>query len=286
MVARVLVLLLGLLGGISAGVLGGKWLMDSMTQESTLRALHSSSNPEVQRLLSSAEGMTRASYLLLAALPLGLLGAYLGGSGRGVPAALLLLLAAPGPVVFSLNALAPAACLLLAGLLAFFARRPRSPSEQGVKGCWNALKGWLNIGGVKVRFQEVDPRVPRSGAHVYGQVVLTAKSDRHVSALAYRLLMKRTTGRGQDKKTKETILGETVQDVDLDLKAGQKEALDFALPYSYGRGLKDLGGVLGGVGKLAALATGEKDQFWLIAEADVAGSLFEASARLEVKMVD
>jgi hypothetical protein len=257
-----------------------------MTNETSVTALRSSGDPQVQREVATMEGLTQASYFLQGAAPLGILGGLLGGAGRGKLAAVLMLLSALGPLVFSLYALAPAACLFLAGVPGFFVRRPRNASEKGIGCCWGAVKGWLNIGGVKVRFQDVDPNLSRSDSSVYGEVVLTARSARHVSALAYRLLMKRTSGRRQDKKTKEYVLGETVQEVDLDLKAGQKETLAFEMAYSFSRKLKDMGGVLGGVGKLAALATGEKDEFLLTAEADVSGSLFEATDQLKVKMVD
>jgi hypothetical protein len=137
-----------------------------------------------------------------------------------------------------------------------------------------------------VQFEGVNPNVSKNANALEGKVVLKTKTDRHVTGVHYKLMMKRSKGKGEDKKTKEKVLGETSVPLARDLQAGETLALNFKLPYSFQKDFKDMGGMVGGVSKLAAFAMSEKDEFFLIAEAEVPGALFEPSAKLKVKMVD
>jgi hypothetical protein len=286
MFVRVCILFLGLLGGTAAAVLGGKWISSTVENAAVIEQQRGSSDEAVQRTITRLDDLSRAAYFLLGSAILGIVGAFLGGAGRGKLAALLLLVAVPGPVIFSYFAATPTSCLLLAGLLALFVRNPRQPDEVGLRGCWIAVKNGLNIGGVKVRFENTNPNVSKSGSQLAGQVVLRTKLPHHVTRLHYKLLMKRSKGKGEDRKNKEWVLGETSQPLERELQAGESVALPFRLPYTFDKGLKDRGGMLGGIGKLAAFAMNEKDEVYLIAEVEMPGVLFEPSTKLRVQMID
>ena len=286
MFLRVFVLFLGVVGGTAAGWMGVKWLASASEHSSTIESKRNDSDETVKQQVERIDNMSKAAYLLLAALPLGIAGGVLAGLGKGKLAALLLILAAPGPVVFSFTSIIATFGLLFGGLLALLIQAPVNPSDKGLKGCWNAVKGWLNIGGVKVQFEGVSPNVPKHGTAIAGKVVLKTRTDRHVTGVHYKLMMKRSKGKGEDKETKEKVLGQTSQALARDLHAGESLTLDFRLPYAFERDFKDMGGVVGGIGKLAAFAMSEKDEFFLIAEAEVPGAIFEPSAKLKVKMVD
>jgi hypothetical protein len=149
-------------------------------------------------------------------------------------------------------------------------------------GLWSTIKGWLNIGGVKVKLQGVNPMISRSGSTIPGKVVLTSKGDKHVQRVIYKFLLKRTSGRGEDKKTKEFVLAQSVDDQPFDLKPGETKTMDFQLPYSLEKSLKDMGGVLGTIGKLGAFAAKEKDEYFVTAECSVKGAAFNPGDKVEV----
>lgn len=152
-------------------------------------------------------------------------------------------------------------------------------------GFLDTVKGWLNIGGVKVKLQEVSPQVPRSGSQITGKVLLTSKGEKHVLKLTYKLLLERTTGRGDEKKTTDYVLAQSADNTPFDMKTGESRTVDFAIPYSLDKALKDQAGVLGAVGKLGAFAAGEKDEYFIVAECDVKGTALDPSDRLKVKIV-
>jgi len=150
----------------------------------------------------------------------------------------------------------------------------------------DTVKGWVNIGGVKVKLQDVNPRISRSGQQITGKVVLTSKGEKHVLKLVYKFVMLKTTGRGEDKKTKEFVLSQSVMNEPFDMKTGESRTLDFAIIYALETRLKDQAGMMGTVGKIGAFAVGEREEYFVIAECDVKGTALDPSDKLEVTLVD
>jgi hypothetical protein len=153
-------------------------------------------------------------------------------------------------------------------------------------GLWSTMKGWFNIGGVTVKLKDVNPLVPKSGNSITGKVLLTTKEDKQVVKLDYKFIMKKSTGRGNEKETKEFTLGETTFDQPFELKKEESKTIDFAINYSIEKSLKDMGGVLGGIGKIAAFASNEKLEYFVVAQAGVKGTAFGPSDRVPVQIVD
>jgi hypothetical protein len=155
-----------------------------------------------------------------------------------------------------------------------------------IMGLWSTIKGWFNIGGVSVKLKDVNPLVPKSGNTITGKVLLTSKDDKQVVKLDYKFIQKKTTGRGNEKETKEFTLGETTFDQPFEIKKDESKTLDFAINYSIEKSLKDMGGVLGGIGKIAAFASAEKLEYFVVAQAGVKGTAFGPSDRVPVQIVD
>jgi hypothetical protein len=153
-------------------------------------------------------------------------------------------------------------------------------------GFLDTIKGWFNIGGVKVKLQGVGPTVSKAGSSLSGSVTLTSKSDKHILGLRYRFFLKKTTGRGNEKETKEFTLGEARTKDEFDLKAGESKTMEFTLPYGIEKTLKDMGGVLGGIGKLASFASAEKLEYFVRAEASVKGAAFSPGDSVSVTVTD
>lgn len=153
-------------------------------------------------------------------------------------------------------------------------------------GLWSTIKGWLNIGGVKVTLEGVPSTVSKAGGEIRGETVLTSKGDKHVLRVDYQFVLEKTTGRGDDKKTEEIVLGRAAMTEPFDIKTGETRTLDFVIPYSIEKTLKDMGGVLGAVGKLGAFAAKERLRYLVKATCDVKGTAFDPSDRTEVQVVD
>jgi hypothetical protein len=151
-------------------------------------------------------------------------------------------------------------------------------------GLWTTIKGWLNIGGVKVELRDVPTQISKAGNTITGKVILTTKSDKQVQKVLYKFLRRRTSGRGNEKKTDDTVLAQNTVNEAFELKPGDHKEMDLRIDYSLAQELKDQGGVLGGIGKFGAFAAGEKDEYFVVAEASVKGAAFNPSASQKVSI--
>lgn len=149
------------------------------------------------------------------------------------------------------------------------------------------IKQILGIGTVKVKLS-VPGTFTTNDSEIKGSVEITAKSDQALDHIEIKLEEEHTTGRGDDKKTKTYELG-TVKLPGFDMKSGEVKTLEFSLPFSYSKSnnesLSEQGGVLGGLGKLGSMATGEKSAFQVVATADVKGATFDPNDIVEIKRV-
>lgn len=134
---RYIVLTLALLGAAASAGWGYIWLGVLREKQPELdRALRLLSSPlmaqggvnqsEVRDSLAAVNRLKTATYLLLAAGPLGVLGGILALMSRGNWGALLLLGAGVGPVIFMAMTGLATSVLILGGLLSFLVQ-PRVP---------------------------------------------------------------------------------------------------------------------------------------------------------------
>lgn len=113
---RIAGLVMGILGGLAAGLLGAVWLADA-----------SDVSPEMAAL-ADMSGFVTAGYLLLLALVLGVVGGVLAIRGQGKWAAALMIPAAIAPALFKPTALVFTFLLLVAGLLSLGAKPRPQPA--------------------------------------------------------------------------------------------------------------------------------------------------------------
>ena len=151
-------------------------------------------------------------------------------------------------------------------------------------GFMDTVKGWFNIGGVKVKIDGLNKTIPKSGFKLNAKVNLTTKSDKTVNKVVYKFLLKKTTGSGEEKKTKEYIIAESIQP-GFDLKANESKTLDMELTYNIEKTLADMGGVLGAIGKVGAFLSSDKEEYFVVAQADVKGAAISPSDWIAVKLV-
>src|SRR5262245_49707786 len=74
-------------------------------------------------------------------------------------------------------------------------------------GLWDTIKGWLNIGGVKVLLWKYTEPLPRSRPVLTGAVLIKSKSNKTVLGLDVQLVEEFTSGKGEDRHTQTTVLG-------------------------------------------------------------------------------
>jgi len=158
---------------------------------------------------------------------------------------------------------------------------------------WSTIKGWFNVGGVTVKLIEVENPFPKFDPVLGGTVRLSTKSEKTILGLEVRFVMERTTGRGEEKKTEEVLLGKySTKDViaseyPVVLKPGETRDEAFViLDISMEKSLADYGGVLGAIGKVGSFLSGEKAEFYVIAEADVKGTPFDPTDKVAITVVD
>jgi len=122
--------LLGMVGGVAAGLLGVKWLLDAGDVARDLDAIRALgiSTAEVDRLVLGA-------YLLLGALGLGVAGGVLALRGRGRPAGGLMMLGGAAPAIVAPASLAFTWILLLGAMVSYTAhvRRPASRPRSAIR---------------------------------------------------------------------------------------------------------------------------------------------------------
>ncbi len=157
-------------------------------------------------------------------------------------------------------------------------------------GLWDTIKGWFNIGGVKVLLWKYTEPLSKSNPVITGAVLLKSKSPKTVTNLEVKVVEEytKTEGEGDQKRTwtDTTVMG-TVKFPDrdpgigypLELTANENKEQPFTLPVAITNRLQNASGVLGGIGKFAAFVAKEKVEYYLIAEAKVKGAAFATSDR-------
>lgn len=155
-------------------------------------------------------------------------------------------------------------------------------------GFFATIKNKLGIGGVKVVLQ-IPGQVEKNALTFDGKVTLTTKSDQQVIDLTVKLIEKYTTGRGDEKTTKEFDLGEVKIPCNFDIKTGETKEIPFTLNFkilkSTNDELKEKGGVMGGIGKLGSFANNEKSEYSVIATADVKSAALDPNDIKDIKLV-
>lgn len=164
-------------------------------------------------------------------------------------------------------------------------------------GMWATIKGWMNIGGVKVLLWKYTEPLSRANPVISGAVLLKTKSDKTVTALEVKVIeeLTKTEGSGEDKKTKTetTVLGsvkfpgnDSGIGYPLELKPDDKKEQPFTLHVAVTQRLQNYSGVLGGIGKLAAWGAGEKVAYFIVAEASVKGAAFATADKQKLSIGD
>jgi len=153
---------------------------------------------------------------------------------------------------------------------------------------FSKIKQGLGIGTASVALQ-VPGQVAKDSSEIPGKVILTGKSDQKVKSIKVRLIEVYTTGRGEDKKTKEYELGQVELGQPFDLKKDERKEIEFKLPFklalSGSQSLAEQKGALGALGKMAVFAGNEKSEYQVKAVADLEGVALDPSESTPIRLV-
>lgn len=155
-------------------------------------------------------------------------------------------------------------------------------------GFFQKVKLWLGMGGVKVSLS-VPETIEKGAGSFSGAVTLTSKSDLELLELKLELIESWSTGRGEEKQTKELTLGSMTLNLNRAIKAGETQTVPFDLAFSYSKSeneaMAEKGGVMGALGKVGQFAQGEKSTFEVKAMMNVKGVGLDPSDSKSVKLV-
>lgn len=153
---------------------------------------------------------------------------------------------------------------------------------------FSKIKQFAGIGTLDVRVEGPASLAPTT-TEVQGTVHITAKSEQQVLSVVVELREEFSSGRDEDKKEQRFVLGSLRLGEQYTLREGETRAVPFAFPIQFLKSnndqLKERGGLLGGLGKLGALAANEKSTYKLHAVVDVKGTSLDPTGELDVKMV-
>ncbi len=154
-------------------------------------------------------------------------------------------------------------------------------------GLWDTIKGWLNIGGVKVLLWKYKEPLSRSDPVISGAVLLKSKSPKTVLSLEVRVVEEYTTGKAEERVTDTLVLGSfhaSALGYPLELQAGEDKEEPFSFSVAFPERMQDAGGVVGTFGKVSAFMSQDQAVYYLIAEASVKGVSFCPSHKVKLKI--
>ncbi len=153
---------------------------------------------------------------------------------------------------------------------------------------FDKVKQFFGFVGVKVEL-ETPLQIEKAAGSFQGKVSIRAEKEQKIATVTVKLEEEWKSGRGEDATERTFDLGEVTIAQDFQMTAGESKTLDFTLPFEMVKSrddrLQEQGGVVGKLGSLSKLASGEKSTFRVKAEADVVGAAFDPSASKNVKLV-
>lgn len=150
------------------------------------------------------------------------------------------------------------------------------------------IKNKLGIGGIKVSI-DMPEEISKEAGVAKGKFTLTTKSDQAVKTIKVNLVEKYTTGRGEDKITKEFIVGSQKFDESFAIKPSEHRVFEFDFTFEISKSSQDIlleiGGELGKIGSLGKFANNKKSEFVLEVSIDVTSAPINPYEVIDVKLV-
>jgi sporulation-control protein spo0M len=152
----------------------------------------------------------------------------------------------------------------------------------------DTIKGWLNIGGVKLVL-DVPSSVEESSKKIKGKLVCSTKTEKKIKNIKVQLVEQYKTGKAETASTTSYTWGEKEISGPFTLKAGEEKVIEFELSFTPIKTdtekMAGQGGIVGALGKFGNMMDGTKSTFDITASASVEGGLFGATALKNIQMI-
>lgn len=150
-------------------------------------------------------------------------------------------------------------------------------------GFMDTVKGWFNIGGVKVKIEGVQPTIYVGNNNLAGKAILTAKTDKEVLSVTCTIMNEHKEKENGEEVVKNRTLDEKKLN-GFQMKAGETREVEFELQCHIDEQLQHQSGMMGALGKLGAMATGTSDSYQLLVNVDVKGVVLDPSDSVDLKV--
>ena len=93
------------------------------------------------------------------------------------------------------------------------------------------IKDFLGIEGVKISLEDIEANA--EDKLITGTVRCTSQSDQTIMSLQVKLVEKYSRGKNESQLINEYLLGELIQEVDMDITKDETKDIQFELPYNH-----------------------------------------------------
>jgi hypothetical protein len=164
-------------------------------------------------------------------------------------------------------------------------------------GFFDKVKGFLNVGGVSCKIKQVENPFPAGDTCMKGTFVLTSDSDRQVLSYSAHFYKVTTTKENGEEKTETETLGKCSSkdymfsdEYPFEIAKGESKEMSFLMTdVNCPPSLAAESGVVGAIGKMAAFASkmsGTKVEYFVEVTADVKGTPFDPSDKVQIQVID
>jgi hypothetical protein len=159
-------------------------------------------------------------------------------------------------------------------------------------GLWSTIKGWFNRGGVRIAIVETEKTFCLTDPILTGTVRLSTSSRRRVKNVEVTFVLQRTTGRGEERRTEEEVIGRysitelLEHSYPIEMKAGETRDEMFVIHVDPPDDLPDPDEEFGGSRRAALLLGSETREYYLVAKAEVENTPLPPTDRMTISVVD
>lgn len=149
-------------------------------------------------------------------------------------------------------------------------------------GIFSKIKGWLNIGGVSVKLEGINPEVYAGMVLLEGKVCISSKSDREVLSVTRQIVQEcRYQDEDDETQTEIEVLGESDPVEPFTIAAGETRELEFEVLGNIDAALEHRKGAIGALGKLM----GDGSNSWYAyVKVDVKGTALDPKDKIKLKV--
>ena len=137
------------------------------------------------------------------------------------------------------------------------------------------VKQWLGIEGIKMKI-ELPEDLSLDTGKVSGDIRFSTMNTQQILGINLKVYERYSRGRRKSKKTSEYLMGETDLDYSFMVYPEEDKIIQFSLPYRIIKSemdkMADRGGIRGSLAALAKKSRGVTSEYFIVAEAKVAGT--------------